>query len=154
MITFETILAANPTSEQLAEFKEYASVNAGSDTLLASMLKSAFLAVGEWEDVSLLVCSCRVSVTERECAYEPVRLFGTPDEIDSIQDGRGEEMDGTLVGKDVILAGGAESVAVTYTTKVDAGSLSRLLPKVYRYATALYDGEDSQGLNRILTERC
>lgn len=154
MITYETIVAGEPTNEQLVEFKNYASVNtAATDALLLTMLQSAMLDVGEWEDVSLLVCTCRVSSVGRECPYEPVRLFGTPDEVTGMVDGRGDAVEGTLVGKDVILAVPAADLVVTYTTKVDAASLSRLLPKVYRYAVALYDGESSQVLNRILTER-
>ena len=154
MITYETILAGEPTTDQLTEFKNYASVNsAATDALLKSMLTSAMLAVGEWEDVSLLACTCRVSSLGRECAYEPVHLFGTPDEITSMVDGMGDAVDGTMVGKEVILGGPAVDLVVTYTTKVEAGNLSRLLPKVYRYAVALYDGESPQVLNRILTER-
>ena len=154
MITYETIVAGEPTTEQLEEFKNYASVNsAATDALLMSMLKSAMLAVGEWEDVSLLACTCRVSALGRECAYEPVRLFGTPDEVLGMVDGRGEDVTGTLVGRDVILGGPAANLVVTYTTKVSEGDLSRFLPKVYRYAVALYDGEEAPVLNRILTER-
>lgn len=154
MITYETILAGDPTTEQLDEFKNYASVNsAATDALLKSMLKSAMLAVGEWDDVSLLACTCRVSAIGRECAYEPVRLFGTPDEVTGMVDGRGEDIPGTLVGRDVIPGSPAVDLVVTYTTRVEGASLSRLLPKVYRYAVALYDGESPQVLNRILTER-
>lgn len=154
MIAYDVIEAAYPSAEQLAEFKNFASVNvAATDGLLTSMLKSAMLAVGEWEDVSLLVCTCRVSATGREYAYEPVHLFGTPNEVTEMVDGGGYPIEGRLAGRDVILDDPAKNIFVTYTTRVDEGALGRLLPKVYRYALALYDGESSPVLNRILTER-
>ena len=41
---------------------------------------------------------------------------------------------------------------VTYKTVPNEGDRERLLPTVFRYGTALYDGEEAGVLNRILME--
>ena len=44
------------------------------------------------------------------------------------------------------------TVKVTYETVPNEGDRERLLPTVFRYGTALYDGEDPDVLKRILME--
>jgi hypothetical protein len=43
-------------------------------------------------------------------------------------------------------------VRITYETVPNEGDRERLLPTVFRYGTALYDGEDPDVLKRILME--
>jgi hypothetical protein len=48
--------------------------------------------------------------------------------------------------------GHASSVVVEYTTQANEGAILELLPVVYQYAAALYDGQDSKALAAILMQ--
>ena len=154
MISVIDNVTGTPTSEQLAGFKQFAAVNsAATDAALTAMLRRAFVEVQKWEDRSLLATSYVVSVTEREEPLAPVTLYGDGITIASVQDGDGNAIGYQFIGRQVFLNAPARVVVVSYSTTPTASALADLLPKVYRYACALYDGEDPQTLNRILQEQ-
>ena len=153
MTQFSLASVGSPTAAQLAAFKEFASVNAGTDTLLTSMLTRAMLAVQEWEDVALLGATATLIVSDREDTAAPVHLYLTPSTITSVQNGEGDAIAYSLVGKELIPSYRAAAVKVVYSVVPNDADVTNLMPKVFRYATALYDGESSSTLARILQER-
>lgn len=149
----EHITTSDPTTQQIAAWREYASIN---DTAQAALhkacLKAAMKVVGDWHDVTLLSGSVRIDVTERE-DNAPVVLYGTPDTITSVKDGAGNALGYTYADGAVTPDGYTAGVSVVYTTKVNTGTLDDLIVKAWRYATALYDGEDETSLSNILLAR-
>lgn len=153
MVDVSTNVTGTPTTEQLAAFKLFASVNAAAtDALLTSILRRAMAEVQKWEDRTLLATSYVVVVTEREDPAAPVKLYGDNYTFTSVADGAGNPVDYQIAGRQLFPLGGASILSVAYTTSPTSSALADLLPKVYRYACALYDGEDAQTLNRILQE--
>ena len=136
----------------LEQFKQYASVPDDSrDALLNSLLKSAVLKVQEFANTALVACTCRV--TAAVPASGVVRLYMGGGDIVGLEDENGEQvrfdpLPGGLV-QTFIRKG---TVKVTYETVPNEGDRERLLPTVFRYGTALYDGEDPDVLKRILME--
>lgn len=153
MIDFRLTQVADPTAAQLASFKEFAAVNSGSDALLLSMLKRAMVEVQAWDDRSLLVSTAVLTWADREDPGAPVRLYQSPATISSVVDGNGDSVSYSLVGNMLVPSYRVGALTITYTTSVSDADLAALLPKAFRYAAALYDGEDSASLARILQER-
>lgn len=136
----------------LEQFKQYASVPDDSrDALLNSLLKAAVLKVQEFADTAIAACTYRV--TAAVPASGVVRLYMGGGDIVGLEDG-----DGQSVRFDPLPGGKVQTyvrsgyVKVTYATVPNDGDRERLLPTVFRYATALYDGEEADVLNRILME--
>lgn len=137
----------------LEEFKQYASIPDGSrDALLYRILKNAALRVQEYADKALLETTLRVTLP----IPEPdgiVRLYMGGGDIQSLVDGNGNDIpfdplpDGRL---QLFRRGG--TATVEYTTRPNEGDRVLLQQVVVRYATADYDGADTQELNRILSE--
>jgi len=156
MIDYRLTNVADPTAAQLAEFKAFIAANgAETDAFLSSLLKRAMMAVQDWDDRTLLAATATIVATGREDnPGEPVLLYGTPvaDTI-AAQDAAGNALGFSLVGRIVIPSFWAAALTITYTTAPDDADLADLMPKVYRYAAALYDGDDSSTLARILQER-
>ena len=138
----------------LEPFKQYASVpDDGRDALLLSLLKSAILRVQEYADRALLVCR--------------VRQTGTPDAetgLFRLYLGGGEEVSVTLdydgstvpcvrnTANSLLIFTSGMPVTVEFTTVKDDGWREQAKSTVFRYATALYDGEPVESLNSILNE--
>ena len=136
----------------LEQFKQYASVPDDSrDALLNSLLKAAVLKVQEFANTALAACTCRV--TAAVPASGIVRLYMGGGDITECVDAAGE-----FVRFDPLPGGKVQTfirkgtVKVTYETVPNEGDRERLLPTVFRYGTALYDGEDPDTLKRILLE--
>lgn len=136
----------------LEQFKQYASVPDDSrDALLASLLKAAVLKVQEFADTALAACTYRV--TAAVPASGVVRLYMGGGDIVGLEDGNGEPVSfDPLPGGRVQTYVRTGTVKVTYQTVPNEGDRERLLPTVFRYGTALYDGEEADVLNRILME--
>ena len=148
LISFDDAFCRN----LLGQFKQYASVPDDSrDALLTSLLKSAVIMVQEYADTPLAVCTYRV--TAPVPASGVVRLYMGGGDIVSCQGS-----DGEFVRYDPLPGGRVQTfirtgyVRIEYTTAPNAGDRDRLLPTVYRYATALYDGEETDTLDKILRE--
>ena len=136
----------------LEQFKQYASVPDDSrDALLNSLLKTAVLKVQESANVA--IAACTYQVTAAVPASGIVRLYMGGGDITECVDA-----DGDFVRFDPLPGARVQTflrtgyVKVTYQTVPNEGERERLLPTVFRYGTALYDGEDPKTLNQILLE--
>lgn len=154
MIDYRITQIADPTAEQLAGFKAFIAANgAETDAFLLSILKRAMMAVQDWEDRTLLAGTATIVASGRENGGEPVLLYGTPDEVESVTGADGNALEYSLVGRFLLPSYRAAALTITYTTAPTDADLADLMPKVYRYGAALYDGEDSPALAKILQER-
>ena len=66
-------------------------------------------------------------------------------------DAEGNEIRWTRANR-ILSCGAADNVVVEYTTEATEGNVYELMPIVYQYATALYDGQDSRSLAAILMQ--
>lgn len=149
MITLDTIEVGSLPQECLEGFKAYAAISDESQDMLASsMLTRAMLRVQEQADRSLLPCTFRLEDDEVDGL---VRLYQNIDQIVSVKDGNGQAIAWARAGR-TLSVGMVQSVVVEYTTKVQEGNVIDLLPVVYQYAAALYDGQDSRTLASILNQ--
>lgn len=149
MIDLEIIERAEIPLGWLEGMKAYAAIaDNANDAWLTSCLTRAVLSVQEKADKSLIPCT--FCVTEEE-ARGGVRLYQTVQSIERVTDCNGLAIDYSIVGRMVYTV--SESASVTYTTMPMQGNVDMLLPVVYQYATALYDGQDSRTLASIL-EQC
>lgn len=154
MIDYRITQIADPTAEQLAGFKAFIAANgAETDAFLLSILKRAMMAVQDWEDRTLLAGTATIVASGRENGGDPVLLYGTPDDVESVTGADGNALEYSLVGRLVLPSYRAASLTITYTTAPVDADLADLMPKVYRYGAALYDGEGSPALAKILQER-
>lgn len=148
MINIRIIEHDSPCIAWLDSLKMYASVADDSqDALLNSLLLRACLRVQEMADRSIL--SCRIRLTDEE-AEGLVRLYQTVSEIQSVKDAQGNAISWSMSGN--VMHVDSSSVVVEYSTMPEQGDIEELLPVVYQYATALYDGEDSRTLANILSQ--
>ena len=149
MITLDTIEIGSLPQGCLDGFKAYAAISDESQDMLASsMLTRAMLRVQEQADRSLLPCTFRLEDDEVDGL---VRLYQNIDQIVSVKDGNGQAIAWARAGR-TLSVGMVQSVVVEYTTKVQEGNVIDLLPVVYQYAAALYDGQDSRTLASILNQ--
>lgn len=145
MIRKNIISNGEPTKAQLIGFKAYANIDGTShDEALSELLTSAMLAVQDYADTTLLVSTIEVVDDE---ANGMVRLYEDVDEVLSVT-ADGEPADYTLSGNYIHALGNV--VTVKYRTRANAGSAARLMPVVYRYASALEAGDGQAVLNKIL----
>ena len=141
MVKLTTVSSAEPQREHLTAFKAYASVpDDHLDALLVQLLRTAFKMVQEAADKPILASSLELEVSERD-DNSPVVLF------------QGEGASVVSVRGSLIFPNAATPVVrVLYMTVPDLAEGARLLPFVYQYATALYDGADSKTLANILAQ--
>ena len=152
MIRLTIDKCAEPQVSQLAMLKQYASVpDSSRDALLKLLLTRAMKTVQEAADKSLLPSSLTLTVTERE-ENVAVKLYQTPDTIESVEDGKGNALKHTVSGNVLILDDYTETVVVKYTTRPDPAQADSLFAVVLQYATALYDGASSDELAQILSQ--
>lgn len=136
----------------LEAYKQYASVpDDGRDALLMSLLKSAILRVQEHADRAIVATDLRLTA---DCgASGIVRLYEGGGSIVSVTDERGEAVPfDPLPGNRVQLYVRNVPVKIVYRTEPLDGDVDDLKPSVFRYATALYDGEEQKVLDSILAE--
>lgn len=148
MIELNIIEKADTPAEWLEQFKAYASIADNSqDSLLQAILSKAVLSVQQKADRSLIACTFELS--EDEIEGNAVRLYQTVSQVVSVK-GKAAELYWEPRGHSLRVYG--DSVTVVYKTEPRAGDIDDLLPIVYQYATALYDGEDSKTLASILSQ--
>lgn len=149
MIDLEIIERAEVPADWIEQFKAYAAISGNaSDSWLKTCVTRAVLSVQEKADKSLIACTFNV---REEDALGGVRLYQTVKDIVSVTDGKGESHEFSVDGRMVYTM--TEKASVTYTTEPLQGNVDMLLPVVFEYATALYDGQDSRTLASIL-EQC
>lgn len=148
MIELNIIEKADTPAEWLEQFKAYAGIADNSqDSLLQAILSKAVLSVQQKADRSLIACTFELS--EDEIEGNAVRLYQTVSQVVSVK-GRAAELYWEPRGHSLRVY--SDSVTVVYKTEPRAGDIDDLLPIVYQYATALYDGEDSKTLASILSQ--
>lgn len=153
MIQVSVKSVGDPSAAMLDGFRQYLSApETGNEALLRAVLKSAMIAVQEWEDRSLLPETIAVVVAARPDPRAPITLYRTVSEIVSVTDAEGKPLDYTLAGKLLQVSGPCRNAEVIYSTAVEEADVDSLLLKVYRVAAARYDGEDAQTINRIIME--
>lgn len=153
MIQVSVKSVGDPCAPHLAEFRQFlGAAEAGNDALIKSVLKSAMVAVQEWEDRSLLPETITLIHARRPDPWAPVRLYRTVDEVTSVKDEDGNDMEYTRTGNLLQVKRPCRNVEVVYKTKPEAGDVEALLLKVYRVAAARYDGDDARTINQILME--
>lgn len=138
-----------PLAEWLQELKTYASVSDDAqDSLLLSLLKRACARVQEMSDRSVLACT--LELHEDEVEDNTVRLYQTVSEVLSVTSAEGHRQYWEPRGRSIRVY--SNTAIVRYNTEPKEGDIINLLPVVYQYATALYDGQDSRTLANILTQ--
>lgn len=138
----------------LEPFKQYASVSDNSrDALLHKLLTTAILRVQEYGDRALIECHCRQTCTA-DSETGQIRLYlGGGDILSVSYDYGGEEAPYVQKTADLLTVSARRSpVTVDFTTKPSAPWRDEAQATVFRYATALYDGEPVEVLNSILNE--
>lgn len=139
----------------LEEFKQYASIPDGSrDAMLLTLLKKAILRVQEYGDRALIPCTATLTCVVPQTGI--VRLYLGGGEITSIVDTRTAgfvRFDPLPGGKIQVFSRGNE-VQITYTVTPSEANAINARPVILRYATALYDGDEVETLNKILSESC
>ena len=138
----------------LEEFKQYASMPDGSrDAVLRGLLQSAILRVQEYGDRALVECTARqIATVDEETGV--LRLYLGGGDVESITDtigGNSVDYEAIAGGKLRVSARGRE-VEVVFKAKPVPGELERCKATVLRYATALFDGDNTEVLNSILNE--
>ena len=150
--TLRIVQPAPMLAALLGELKQYASVpDTSRDAMLAEIVKAAALRVQEYADVAFIAVQLQLTATP---SGGRVKLYEGGGEISSVTSARtGASLDYERAG-DVLTVYGTDSgpVVVTYTTDPSEGEQVRLKPVVLRYATAVYDGAETDELNAILNE--
>lgn len=138
----------------LEAFKQYASVPDDlRDDLLRRILRTAILRVQEYADRALIRCRVR-QTGEADAKTGQIRLYlGGGEEISVTYDYGGEEAPYTQKTANLLVVSPRGSlVTVEFTTIPVESWLEQAQPTVFRYATAIYDGEALDVLNSILNE--
>ena len=149
MVSLDIIEKETPAQDWLDELKAYASVaDDAQDSLLGALLVRACLRVQEMADRSILACT--IELHEDEVEDNAVRLYQTVAEIIDVTSAEGHRQYWEPRGRSIRVF--SPSAVVRYRTEPRQGDVEDLLPIVYQYATALYDGEDSKTLANILTQ--
>ena len=143
----------NYCSNFLEEFKQYSSVPDHSrDALLLALLKSAVLKVQEFADRALVRCTVRQTAQVPESGQ--FQLFLGGGEVSSVDvPSSGWETSWKALAADRLrISPTGLDAEVVFRAEPKVADLVKLKPTVFRYGTALYDGEDTDVLNRILLE--
>ena len=149
MITLNIIERAELPAGWLEQMKSYAAVADGAqDSLLHSLLLRAVLRVQELADKSLLACTFELH--EDEVEDNTVRLYQTVSEVISVSTPVGHRLYWEPRANGVRVYD--SSVVVVYRTEPRDVDIDDLLPVVFQYATALYDGQDTKTLASILSQ--
>ena len=143
----------NYTETFLEEFRQYASVPDHSrDALLRSLLEAAVLKVQEFADRALVKCTVRQTARVPESGVFQLYLGGGEVTSVSVPSSAWEASYVALAGDRLRISPTGLDAEVVFKAAPTASDLVKLKPTVFRYGTALYDGEDTDVLNRILLE--
>ena len=150
MVSLEIIEREEPATAWLDQFKAYASVADDSqDSLLNALLVRACIRVQEMADRSILACT--LELADGDVEDNTVRLYQTVSEVLDVTTAEGHRQYWQPAGKNIRVY--SDTAVVRYKTEPRTADIDRLLPIVYQYATALYDGEDSKTLANILPRK-
>lgn len=147
MVKLSVIEQGKPTDDALMMLMKYAAVfDEGQKEILSSCLVRAMDMVQKAADVALLPGKWRIVATEYSGELN-VYMGGM---VESVRDRHGLPISHQQFGSKVYVPG--DYAEVVFTTEVDPAQYDVLFPVVLKYATALYDGEDTVELNSILKE--
>ena len=147
MVKLRVIEQGTPTDTALPMLMRYAAVfDEGQKEVLSSCLVRAMDIIQRTADVALLAGRWRIVASEYNGEIK-VYMDGV---VESVTDRNGLAIPFQQVGDKVFVSG--DYAEVVFTTKVDAAQYDALFPVVLKYATALYDGNDTVTLNSILKE--
>ena len=150
MTEVRIITAGDPTTQQLEQFKKYASVpDCSTDAMLFQILKRSMLEVQEFSDRAVLPCTLELTAYDVLVGDE-LRLYQGGRIVTSIVDAEGESVDHYTKGGRVKVMQNAETLTITYSNLVDPTEVERLLPVCYELGTAIYDGEEADKQASIL----
>jgi hypothetical protein len=150
MIQVRVTQSGQPTAAQLTAFKQYASVpDDAQDAMLEKLLKQAMLKVQEFSDRALLACTLELVISDI-AAGERVKLYQGAAAVVSVEDEEGGNVDYILCPDGLYLRRACKAAKIIYTNSVKEPEADRLLPVVWQYATALYDGAEPQDQAAIL----
>ena len=146
-------IAENYSANFLETFRQYASVPDDSrDALLLAMLKASVLKVQEFADRALVECTVRQTGIVPESGRFQLYLGGGEVISISAPSSPVSPSYDTLAGNLLRVSPTETEVQVVFKVTPKEEDMVRLQPTLFRYATALYDGEDTDVLNRILLE--
>lgn len=149
MVNLNIIEREDMPAGWLEQMKAYAAVaNGAQDSLLSSMLMRAIIRVQEMADKSLLACT--IELREDEVEDNAVRLYQTVSEVISVNSPQGHRLYWEKTSNGIKVYD--KSVVVVYRTMPLPADIDGLLPVVFQYATALYDGQDTNTLANILKQ--
>lgn len=149
MVSLEIIERQEPAAAWLDGLKAYASIaDDAQDSLLKALLVRACIRVQEMADRSILACT--LELHDDEVEDNSVRLYQTVDAVIDVTSAEGHRQYWEPRGRSIRVF--SPTAVVRYRTDPRTGDVDELLPIVYQYATALYDGEDSKTLANILTQ--
>lgn len=147
MVRLKVIEQGTPSDSTLSMLMKYAAVSdEGQKELLSECLVRAMDMVQRYADKALLPGKWRIVASDYHGEIK-VYMGGT---VEYVTDRHGMTVSYQQFGDKVFVGG--EYAEVVFTTEVEPAEFNVLLPVVLKYATALYDGEDSKELNAILKE--
>lgn len=151
-ITLRVVTSADPTAEQLQQFKRYASVpDCSQDAILMKILKRAMLAVQDFSDTAILNCTFRL-VEQNVSAGDLIRLYQGGTTVLGVKDKYNRYVPYTQMGGCIHADQPVDIVTVEYQNTVDPAEAEKLMPVVWELATAIYDGEDTTAQGSILAK--
>lgn len=137
----------------LEGFKQYASISHdGLDALLLSTLSAAILRVQEYADRALIECRVRQTATSDSAGKIRLYLGGGKDVSVTSADGAATVQEVRNSGDSVWISPRGADACVEFTTAPSGAWREQARMTVYRYATAVYDGESPDVCNSILNE--
>ena len=147
MVRLKVIEQGTPSDGTLSMLMKYAAVSdEGQKEILSECLVRAMDMVQRYADKALLPGKWRIVASDYHGEIK-VYMGGT---VEYVTDRHGMTVSHQQFGDKVFVGG--DYAEVVFTTEVEPAEFNVLLPVVLKYATALYDGEDSKELNAILKE--
>lgn len=151
MIEIRIVQSEDPNPNQREAFKQYASVPDNSrDALLDGCLKRAMMEVQNYSGTAVLPCTFEMTVTD-VARNEELKLYQSGSVVESVSDADGP-IGYELNGRSIRLARGSKAVMIRYRNEIIESDRDRVMPVVWQYAVALYDGEDARVLAEILKQ--
>lgn len=147
MVRLKVIEQGTPSDDTLSMLMKYAAVSdEGQKEILSECLVRAMDMVQRYADKALLPGKWRIVASDYHGEIK-VYMGGT---VEYVSGRQGQSISHQQFGNTVYVGG--DYAEVVFTTEVEPAEFNVLLPVVLKYATALYDGEDSKELNAILKE--
>lgn len=147
MVKLNVIEQGKPTDGVLDMLMQYAGVSdAGQKVILESCLVRAMDMVQRYADKALLAGRWRIVASDFSGELH-VYMGG---KVEYVSGRQGERLSYQQFGDMVYVP--ADYAEVVFNTEVEQAQFDVLLPVVLKYATALYDGDNTSVLNAILKE--